>query len=97
MLHSVHSRLINNSQKLERTQMSLNRGMDTKMSAYILFKTVFQTARGGGAGGEEEKESTSLFQFQKPLCIPHLLQIKSPVINLYINSVITPDSLLIIP
>ena len=31
MLHYVHSSLIYNSQKLERTQMSLNRGMDTKM------------------------------------------------------------------
>jgi hypothetical protein len=28
MLHYVHSNLIYNSQKLERTQMSLNRGMD---------------------------------------------------------------------
>jgi hypothetical protein len=31
MLHYVHSSLIYNSQKLERTQMSLNRGMDTEM------------------------------------------------------------------
>ena len=31
MLHYVHSSLIYNSQKLERTQMPLNRGMDTKM------------------------------------------------------------------
>jgi hypothetical protein len=30
MLDYVHSRLIYNSQKLERTQMTLNRGMDTK-------------------------------------------------------------------
>ena len=29
MLHYVHSSLIYNSQKLERTQMSLNREMDT--------------------------------------------------------------------
>jgi hypothetical protein len=29
MLHYVHSSLICNSQKMERTQMSLNRGMDT--------------------------------------------------------------------
>jgi hypothetical protein len=28
MLHYVHSSLIYNSQKLERTQMPLNRGMD---------------------------------------------------------------------
>jgi hypothetical protein len=28
MLHYVHSSLIYNSQELERTQMSLNRGMD---------------------------------------------------------------------
>jgi hypothetical protein len=28
MLHYVHSSLIYNSQKLERAQMSLNRGMD---------------------------------------------------------------------
>ena len=31
MLHYVHSSLIYNSQKLERTQMPLNRGMDFKM------------------------------------------------------------------
>ena len=30
MLHYVHSSLIYNSQKLERTQTPLNRGMDTK-------------------------------------------------------------------
>jgi hypothetical protein len=31
MFHYVHSSLIENSQKLERTKMPLNRGMDTKM------------------------------------------------------------------
>jgi hypothetical protein len=30
MLYHVHSSLIYNSQKQERTQMSLNRGMDTE-------------------------------------------------------------------
>jgi hypothetical protein len=30
MLHYVHSSLIYNRQKLERTQMSLNRGMDSE-------------------------------------------------------------------
>ena len=35
MLHYVHSSLIYNSQKLERTQMSLNRGMDKKKMWYI--------------------------------------------------------------
>jgi hypothetical protein len=30
MLHYVHSSLIYNSQKLERTQMSLKKGMDTE-------------------------------------------------------------------
>ena len=30
MLYNVHSSLIYNSQKLERTQMALNRGMDTE-------------------------------------------------------------------
>jgi hypothetical protein len=30
MLHYVHSSLIYNSQKLERSQMSINRGMDTE-------------------------------------------------------------------
>jgi hypothetical protein len=30
MLHYVHSSLIYNSKKMERTQMSLNRGMDTE-------------------------------------------------------------------
>ena len=31
MLHYVHSSLIYNSQKLKRTQMPLNRGIDTEM------------------------------------------------------------------
>jgi hypothetical protein len=31
MLHCVHSSLIYNNQKLERTQISLNRGMNTEM------------------------------------------------------------------
>jgi hypothetical protein len=31
MFHYVHSSLIYNSQKLERTQMSLNKEMDTEM------------------------------------------------------------------
>jgi hypothetical protein len=31
MLHYVHSSLVYSSQKLERTQMSLNRGMEQKM------------------------------------------------------------------
>ena len=31
MLHYVHNSLIYNSQKLERTQTPLSRGMDTKM------------------------------------------------------------------
>jgi hypothetical protein len=35
MLHYVHSSLIYNSQKLERTQMSLNRGMDTENVVYL--------------------------------------------------------------
>jgi hypothetical protein len=30
MLHYVHSSLIYNSQKLERSQMSLNKGVDTE-------------------------------------------------------------------
>ena len=35
MLHYVHSCLIYNSQKLERTLMSFNRGMDTETVIYI--------------------------------------------------------------
>ena len=35
MLHYVHSRLIYNSQKLERTQMPLNRGMDTENVVHL--------------------------------------------------------------
>ena len=35
MLHYAHSSLIYNSQKLERTQMSLNRGMDTENVVYL--------------------------------------------------------------
>ena len=35
MFHSVHSNLIYNSQKLERTQMPLNRGMDTENVVHL--------------------------------------------------------------
>ena len=35
MLHYVHSSLIYNSQKLERTQMSLNRRMDTENVVHL--------------------------------------------------------------
>jgi hypothetical protein len=35
MLHYVHSSLIYNSQELERTQMSLYRGMDTENVVYL--------------------------------------------------------------
>jgi hypothetical protein len=35
MLHYVHTSLIYNSQKLEITQMSLNRGMDTENVMYL--------------------------------------------------------------
>ena len=35
MLHYVHSSLIYNSQKLERTQMPLNRGMDTEIVVHF--------------------------------------------------------------
>ena len=35
MLHYVHSSLIYNSQKLERTQISLNRGMDTENVVHL--------------------------------------------------------------
>jgi len=35
MLHYVHRSLIYNSQKLERTQMPFNRGMDTENVVYL--------------------------------------------------------------
>jgi hypothetical protein len=35
MLHYVHSSLIYSSQKLKRTQMSLNRGMDTENVVHL--------------------------------------------------------------
>jgi hypothetical protein len=35
MLHYLHSSLIYNSQKLERTQMPLNRGMDTENVVHL--------------------------------------------------------------
>ena len=35
MLHYVHSSRIYNSQKLERTQMPLNRGMDTENVVHL--------------------------------------------------------------
>jgi hypothetical protein len=38
MLHYVHSSLIYNSSKLERTQMSLNRGMNTENVVHLHHK-----------------------------------------------------------
>ena len=38
MFHYVHSRLIYNSQKLERIQMSFIRGMDTENVVYFTMK-----------------------------------------------------------
>jgi hypothetical protein len=35
MLYYVHSSLIYNSQKLKRTQMSLNRGMETENVVHL--------------------------------------------------------------
>jgi hypothetical protein len=35
ILHCVHSNLIYNSQKLERTQMSLNSGIDTEIVVHF--------------------------------------------------------------
>jgi hypothetical protein len=35
MLHYVHSSLVYNSQNLERTQMPLNRGMDTENVVHL--------------------------------------------------------------
>jgi hypothetical protein len=35
MLHYAHHSLIYNSQKLERTQMSFNRGMDTENVVHL--------------------------------------------------------------
>ena len=35
MLHYVHTSLIHNSEKLERTQMPLNRGMNTENVVHL--------------------------------------------------------------
>jgi hypothetical protein len=35
MLHYVHSSLIYNSQNMERTQLSFNRGMDTEYVVHL--------------------------------------------------------------
>jgi hypothetical protein len=40
MLHYVHSSPIYNSQKLERTQMSLNRGMDTENVVHLHYSAI---------------------------------------------------------
>ena len=45
MLHYVHSSLIYNSQKLERTQMPLNGGMDTKKILYIYTMEYYSAIR----------------------------------------------------
>ena len=45
MLHYVHSSPIYSSQKLKRTQMSLNRGMDTKKMWYIYTMEYYSVIR----------------------------------------------------
>ena len=40
MLHYVHSSLIYNSQKLERTQMFLNRRMDTENVVHLHYSAI---------------------------------------------------------
>jgi hypothetical protein len=40
MLHYVHSSLVCNNQKLERIQMSLNRGMDTENVVYLHYSAI---------------------------------------------------------
>ena len=44
MLHYVHSSLIYNSQKLEKTQMSLNRGMDTENQEWYIYTVKYYSA-----------------------------------------------------
>jgi hypothetical protein len=60
MLHYVHSSFIYNSQKLERTQMSLNGGMDTENVVHVhngvllsnLKQWIYEILRKmGGSGG----------------------------------------------
>jgi hypothetical protein len=45
MLHYVSYSLIYNSQKLERTQMPLNRGMDTEKMWYIYIKEYYSAIK----------------------------------------------------
>jgi hypothetical protein len=45
MLHYVHSSLIYNSQKLERTQMALNRVMDTENVLHLPLSLFFVTSK----------------------------------------------------
>lgn len=44
MLHSVHSSLISNSQKLERIQMPFNRGVDTENMVKYIYTVKTQNA-----------------------------------------------------
>jgi hypothetical protein len=62
MLHYVHISLIHNSQKLERTQMSLNRGMDMKMWYIytVLLNTIHEILRQMDGTNETFKTSKSL-------------------------------------
>jgi hypothetical protein len=45
MLHYVHSSLIYNSQKLERIQMSLNRGMDRQCGTFTQWNTYYSAIK----------------------------------------------------
>jgi hypothetical protein len=48
MLHYVHSSLIYNSQKLERTQMSLNRRMDTENVVHFYTMAYYSAIKNNG-------------------------------------------------
>jgi glucosamine 6-phosphate synthetase-like amidotransferase/phosphosugar isomerase protein len=41
MLHYVHNNIIYNSQKLKRTQISFNRGMDTENIVHLHNRVLF--------------------------------------------------------
>ena len=70
MLHYVHSSLIYNSQNLERTQMSLNRGIDTETVVYIYTMEYFSAIKNNESmkflGKWMELESVILSQVIQP-------------------------------
>ena len=76
MFHYVHSSLIYNIQKVERTQMSLNRGMNTENVVHLYYSAIKNNEfmKFVGKWMEVENSLSEVTQSQKNTHGMHLLR-----------------------